>query len=244
MRVPLHGAVLVGALSPAQSRAPFETADVIVRAGESLVRARKYDVDHIEGPDLTAEDLDRLLHADEMIRLPDVRAARGAAAWIIRGTGPGLRQLEQDLRMSAGHIFGPHHVSEGIRCFVVRLPEARAAQDAAANAALQGARRLVMRRDATSVAAAELAFALAAEKSAELYGLVSAAHVVTGDDRRGEAFLAVASRLGFGESARRCRDELVVSRDPSAVRRTTMREAALGVRTAGEKLLPRPPRAA
>jgi hypothetical protein len=148
--VPIEGSLVVGAMTPPTSKAPFNRAQLIVRAGDdTLVRVQTYTSEGCaEGPVLTAEELQGLIEAGHAIELSEsIPLVSGALLWVLRPGLPRRDRALQDLRSSGVLVHSPLVGHDDAKLCIVNESEAGASalldrwRDEAMTAARVHARR-------------------------------------------------------------------------------------------------------
>ncbi len=197
--IPLDGAHIVAAATPARSKSPFNQGRPIVRAADGrLMRARTYDA-HGDacGPLLSDDDLQTLIAAGQALPLErPVPAAPGLVVWVLRA---GFVDRELALhRLRAGRWV--HALQPGPEHAWVCVVDARDAalqsvrddwQTTATEKALDAGRE---GRWKTAEQWAEQAYALSPGLAPEPLALLLITHERTGRAARARGLRAMAER--------------------------------------------------
>lgn len=220
--VSIEGGLVIAAMTPPESKAPFNRAHLIVRGRDgALVRAQTYSSDALAtGPRLSPEDLQGLVEAGHAIALPEPASlVAGAGLWMLRH---GLSRRDgalAELRAAGLLVHAPilHGPNDAWLC-LVNEGDARASalrdqwRDEAMRAATKHARDGEWREAERE---AEIAQAVCRGLDPEVLAMLSLAHERCDRAKRAEGVLTMARRSrgdDFGDlvshALRRLREDL------------------------------------
>jgi hypothetical protein len=198
--VSIAGSQVVAAMTPPTSKAPFNRARLIVRAGDgTLVRAQTYTSDgRVEGPALTLEDLQGLVDAGHAVELSaSISLVSGASLWVLRQGLPRRDRALQDLQLSGLLVHSPLIGLEDARLCVVKEgdPDAAAMLDRWRDEAMAAAKGHAQQGDWDLARIdVEIAQALCRGLDADVLALLSLAYERCDRAERAAGLLAMARR--------------------------------------------------
>ncbi len=190
---------IVGAMAAPRGKAAFDRAPLVLESVVSpgnYLQVRAYvGSDEVEGKALGQEEWDALVRSEQAIRLGPMKAAAGAALWVLRPSFEGREAALEELRMAGGLVHDKEVGADGSFLCVVREPEANGFRDGWARKAADVARSWAREGQwERALTAATRAFVLERAMSPEMLAMLSLAHERSGNHERAEGYLAMARR--------------------------------------------------
>jgi hypothetical protein len=199
--VPVEGAVIIAAMTPPESKAPFNRAQLIVRGADgAIVCAQTYSSDALaEGAALSSEDLQGLMDAGHALAFPELSSlVSGEGLWVLRHGLARRDRALSELRAAGLLVHAPiHHGPNDAWLCLVNEGDARAStlrdkwRDEAMRAATKHALDEQWREAERE---AEIAQAVCQGLDAEVLAMLSLTHERCDRAKRSEGVLKMARR--------------------------------------------------
>ncbi len=216
--LPVLDATIIGAMTPPDSKAPFNRASVVVKSADGrIIQVRAYTTEgKVEGPSIGEDDWRVLVATEQAVALPGPASlVSGAALWVLR---PNLARREralQDLR--AGGVLLHEHLTGSGDAWLCLVDESRDAasslRDRWCREAVNGGKMLARAGQwPRAQAEAEVAQAVSRGLDPEVLALLVLTYEGCGRDLRAKGILTMAGRSRGEDFARQVRDCLVLLR--------------------------------
>ncbi len=111
--LPIQNTVIIGAMTPPRSKAPFNRANLVVRGRDGeILQVRAYTSEaSVEGPAVDEQDWNALIATEQALALPESTLVSGAALWVLRPRFPRRERALHDLRASG--VLLHEHIDSG-----------------------------------------------------------------------------------------------------------------------------------